>query len=199
MNTRPTLHTARLTLRPFEPADAPRVKELAGDRAIADTTGRIAHPYEDGMAERWIATQQPEFEAGTSTNFAATLRESGELIGSIGLVLHSAHRRAELGYWFGKPYWGRGYATEAGQAVVRHGFADLGLARIVAHHFQRNPASGRILQKLGMKTEGVFRRHFLKWDTLEDVVCHGILREEWEEIARNNASGTKPASGPAAI
>lgn len=181
MNGRPTLHTTRLTLRPFEPSDGPRVKELAGDRAIADTTGRIAHPYEDGMAERWIARQQTEFEAGTSTDFAVTLRESGELLGAIGLVINAAHRRAELGYWIGKPHWGRGYATEAGRAVIRHGFEDLGLARIAAHHFQRNPASGRILQKLGMKPEGLLRRHFLKWDTLEDVVLHGILREEWGE------------------
>lgn len=181
MRTRPTLQTARLTLRPFEPSDAPRVKELAGDRAIADTTGSILHPYEDGMAESWIVKQGEEFEAGTATNFAATLRESGELLGSIGLVINAAHRRAELGYWIGKPYWGRGYATEAGRELIRHGFGDLGLARIVAHHFQRNPASGRVLQKLGLKPEGFLRRHFLKWDTLEDVACHGLLREEWED------------------
>ena len=180
MKTRPTLQTARLTLRPFDLSDGPRVKELAGDHAIADTTGSIAHPYEDGMAERWIATHQPEFEAGALTNFAATLRESGELIGAIGLVIQEKHRRAELGYWFGKPYWGQGYATEAGQAVVRYGFADLGLARIVAQHFQRNPASGRILQKLGMKQEGFLRQHFMKWETLENVVCYGILRNDWE-------------------
>ena len=139
MNPRPTLQTARLTLRPFELTDGPRIKELAGDRAIADTTGSIAHPYEDGMAERWIAAHQAEFEADASTNFAAILRENGELIGSIGLVINAAHRRAELGYWFGKPYWGCGYATESGQAVVRHGFEDLGLARIVAHHFSAIP------------------------------------------------------------
>ena len=180
MNAQPTLHTARLTLRPFAPSDGPRVKLLAGDRAIADTTGSIAHPYEDGMAECWIAGHRPEFEAGASSHLAVTLRTSGELVGAIGLTIHAAHRRAELGYWFGQPYWGCGYATEAGRAMVRHGFVDLGLSRLVAHHLKRNPASGSVLRKLGMRQEGVLRKHFLKWDKPEDAVCYGILREEWE-------------------
>ena len=176
----PTLHTARLTLRPFSAADGPRVKLLAGERAIADTTGSIAHPYEDGMAESWIAKHAAEFEAGKSLHLAVTLRDNGELLGAIGLTLSPPHRRAELGYWLGTPYWGRGYATEAGAAIVCYGFADLGLAKVFANHMTRNPASGRILEKLGMCAEGTLRQHYLKWDKLEDVTFYGLLREEWE-------------------
>ena len=178
----PTLHTARLTLRPFTATDGPRVKGLAGERAIADTTGSIAHPYEDGMAERWIAKHAPEFEAGKSLHLAVTLRDPGELLGAIGLTLSPPHRRAELGYWLGTPYWGYGYATEAGEAMVRYGFTELGLEKIAAQFFSRNPASGRILQKLGLRPEGVLRQHYLKWDTLEDIVFYGLLREEWKVI-----------------
>ena len=180
----PTLRTARLTLRPFAAADGPRVKLLAGERAIADTTGSIAHPYEDGMAERWIARHAADCEAGKTVHLAVTLSATGELLGAIGLILSPPHRRAELGYWLGTPYWGQGYMTEASGAVVRYGFAELGLARIVAQYFQRNAASGRVLQKLGMQPEGILRRHSLKWDVLEDVVLYGLLREEWEADER---------------
>lgn len=179
----PTLHTTRLTLRPFVAMDGPRVKLLAGERAIADTTGSIAHPYEDGMAEAWIAHHAADFEAGKGVQFAVTLSATGELLGSIGLTTAPPHCRAELGYWLGVPYWGRGYTTEASEAVVRYGFNEMGLARIAAQYFLRNPASGHILQKLGMRQEGVLRRHYLKWDTLEDTVLCGMLREEWEALS----------------
>ncbi len=189
----PTLRTARLTLRPFTVADSPRVKVLGGERAIADTTGSIPHPYEDGMAEAWIARQEAEHEAGTALQLAVTLTETGELLGNIGLVMSPPHRRAELGYWLGTPYWGRGYTTEAGEALVRHGFIELGLARIIAHHLRRNPASGRVLQKLGMCQEGLMRQHYLKWDTLEDIVLYGLLREEWEASEQSAGRAVVPS------
>ena len=114
----PILQTHRLVLRPFEQSDAQDVQRLAGDRAIADTTLNIPHPYEEGMAEQWISTHQVAFEAGESVHFAIVLRLSGELIGAMGLAIVSRFERAELGYWIGKPYWGCGYCTEAGQAWV---------------------------------------------------------------------------------
>ena len=176
----PTLRTARLTLRPFTAADGPRVKVLAGDRLVADTTGSIAHPYEDGMAEAWISKHAAAFEAGREVQWAITRSEGDELLGAIGLMAAQPHRRAELGYWLGVPYWGHGYASEAAEAAVRYGFSEMDLARITAQIFPRNPASAHILQKLGMRQEGVLRRHYLKWDVLEDAVLYGLLREEWE-------------------
>ena len=79
MKQRPTLHTQRLILRPFEIADARDVQRLAGDRAIADTTLNIPHPYEDGMAEQWIATHQPQFEAGEGRILLLCFRQPGNL------------------------------------------------------------------------------------------------------------------------
>ncbi len=122
MATRPTLRTERLILRPFEPADAPAVQRLAGDARIADTTLSIPHPYLDGMAEQWIGTHQERFDKGELVNFAITLRDSGELIGAIGLEVRRSQNRAELGYWIGVPFWNRGYCTEAARAVLAHGF-----------------------------------------------------------------------------
>ena len=175
----PTIATARLELRPFRPLDAPRVAELAGAREIADTTARVPHPYVQAMADDWIAGQAAEFERGAGVTFAITLRENGELVGAIGLGLEPELRSGVLGYWIGVPYWNRGYATEAARAVIGYGFGALDLERISATYFTRNPASGRVMEKTGMRHEGVLRRSARKWDILEDVAHRSILREEW--------------------
>jgi RimJ/RimL family protein N-acetyltransferase len=189
---RPTLETERLKLRPFEVSDAKDVQRLAGNRAIADTTLNIPHPYEDGMAEEWIETHQPKFEAGKLCNFAVTLRSTGELIGAIGLAIRQRFGHAELGYWIGKPYWNKGYCTEAGRAVLEYGFTVLGLHRIYASYLTRNPSSGRIMEKLGMKREGLLRQHVQKWGKFEDLVMYGILKNEWQNLA--TASGPESTS-----
>jgi RimJ/RimL family protein N-acetyltransferase len=175
----PELRTPRLRLRSFEPADAGAVQRLAGDFTVADTTLTIPHPYEDGMAEAWIAMVTEEFAIGRQVVFAVTDRATAALLGAIGLVLRPDHGRAELGYWIGKPFWGQGYATEAAREVLRYGFDVLGMHRIYATHFARNPASGRVLTKAGLRPEGVSRGHVRRWDRYEDLVQYGILREEF--------------------
>lgn len=175
----PALRTARLLLRPFALADAPRVAALAGDREVAATTLRIPHPYDAQMATEWIDGLAPAYGAGELANFAVTTAADG-VIGSIGLSLHLDHRRGELGYWIGKPYWGQSYVTEAAREILRYGFGSLGLRRIHAHHMTMNPASGTVLKKLGMRHEGILRQHTLKWDQFHDVECYGILAEEFE-------------------
>ena len=179
MPTQPTLETARLVLRPFRTADADEVQRLAGDRAVADTTLNIPHPYEDGMAEKWISNHRDWFERREQAVFAITLRSDGTLIGAVGLLIHGEDQRAELGYWIGKPYWNQGFCTEAARRVLGFGFEHLGLNRIYAHHFVRNPASGRVLQKLGMAHEGRLRQHVRKWDAFEDLELYGILKSQW--------------------
>ena len=179
MSEQPELRTDRLVLRPFDMEDAPAVTRLAGDPEIASTTLHIPHPYEQEMAESWIRSHRVWWEAGEMTNFAITLAEGGELVGTVGLVLNTRHRNAELGYWVGRPYWGAGYATEAARAVVGFGFGTLELHRVHAHHFTRNPASGRVLLKVGMRYEGRLREHVLKGDSFEDVDTYGVLRSEF--------------------
>jgi [ribosomal protein S5]-alanine N-acetyltransferase len=179
MTPPPTLRTPRLALRPFTARDAADVRRLAGDRAVADTTLNIPHPYEIELAEAWIATHTGGEQAGTSRVFAITLADTGELVGAIGLTIDRRFDRAELGYWIGPGFWNRGYCTEAARAVVAHGFAALGLHRIHATHLTRNPASGRVMQKVGMTHEGRARDHVRKWDRFEDIERYGILAGEW--------------------
>jgi [ribosomal protein S5]-alanine N-acetyltransferase len=179
MKERPTLETTRLILRPFTFADASEVQGLAGDRAIASTTLNVPHPYEDGMAEQWIGTHQEKYECGELVNFAIVRRADTALMGAIGLRINPQHAHAELGYWLGKPYWNMGYCTEAARAVVAYGFEILGLHRIHASHMTRNPASGRVMQKIGMRYEGCVRQHVNKWEVFEDLALYGILQSEY--------------------
>ena len=174
-DAQPTLKTARLLLRPFTLSDAADVQRLAGDRAVADTTERIPHPYEDGMAEAWISTHAERFRSLEECTFAVLLKDKHELVGAVGLTLTMAHHRGELGYWIGRDYWNRGYATEASRAVIDFGFSVLGLHRIQARHMTRNPTSGRVLEKLGMRHEGRLRGYTLKWGVFEDADIYGIL------------------------
>jgi ribosomal-protein-alanine N-acetyltransferase len=175
----PALTTERLVLRPFGLTDGPEVRRLAGERAIADTTLAIPHPYPDGAAEEWIASHPPRFAEGVEAVFAVTRKPEGDLAGAIGLMISPAHAKAELGYWIGVPFWGLGYATEAGRAVLEYGFRGLGLHRIQARYLVRNPASGRVLEKLGMRAEGIQRHGIRKWDVFEDVAQVAILATEW--------------------
>ncbi len=180
MTEHPTIETGRLILRPFTLADATDVQRLVGDRDIASTTINIPHPYEDGMAEEWIRAQEQKFERGESVGFAITHGKQGYLIGAIGLTLTSDHDRAEIGYWIGKPYWNQGHCTEAASSVLKYGFEILGLNRIYATHFSRNPASGRVMQKIGMKHEGHLRQHIKKWGHYEDFETYAILRSDYD-------------------
>jgi RimJ/RimL family protein N-acetyltransferase len=183
MSEQPTVETSRLILRPMAPSDAPDVQRLANDYEIAANTLRMPYPYENGIAEEWISRQQILFDDGKFATFAITLRDTGDFVGCISLELTPAHARAEIGYWLGKPYWGRGYCTEAARAVIRYGFERLGLRKIAGFHFARNPASGAVMRKAGMRREGLLRQHVKRCDRWEDQEVYGILREEYESGA----------------
>lgn len=176
----PGLRTTRLRLRAFTLHDAPVVAELCGEWEIARTTVNIPHPYDQPMAEEWIGGHQKTFKNGDAVTFAIIQEEGGQLVGAIGIHVNKTNRMGEIGYWIGQPYWNRGYATEATKAVVSYGFDQLGLNRIHARHMTKNPASGRVMEKAGMKLEGVLRQSIYRWDTFEDAAIYSILREEYE-------------------
>jgi ribosomal-protein-alanine N-acetyltransferase len=176
MASLPTLETKRLRIRPYSEADIPELLPLIGTREVAATTLRIAHPYTEQDARAFLELAK---EAGKMW-LAITLLSDGRQIGGIGMRIEEQHRHAELGYWLGVPYWGQGYATEAGREMIRYGFEQLDLHRIFATHFAHNPASGNILRKLGMRHEGCQREHLLKWGQFVDSEIYGLLRHEWE-------------------
>ena len=179
MKTAPTLQTERLILRSLTLEDAQDVQHFAGERDVAATVIRIPHPYEDGMAEEWIRSCHDTFEKEAGLYFAITLRTDRNFIGVIELELDRESENSQLGYWIGKPYWNCGYATEAAKTVVAYGFEVLKLNRIHAYCFKRNAASGRVLEKIGMQSEGCLRQHIKKWDNFEDIMAYGMLKADY--------------------
>lgn len=184
MRTAPPLLTERLVLRSLTLQDAPDVQRLAGDREVASTIPNMPHPYEDGIAEEWIRSCYEKFEKDEVLNFAITLQTDKHFIGGIALRLDLKNENGELGYWIGKPYWNLGYCTEAARAVVAYSFQVLKLNRIQAKHFKRNPASGRVMEKIGMCYEGCLRQYIKKWDNFEDTLVYGILKADFDAIPK---------------
>lgn len=178
MSEQPTLLTERLLLRPFRTEDSPAVHRMAGHRDIARFTMNVPHPYLKGMAEQWIAGHADAWTTRKAITCAMERREDAEVVGAIGLRLDGENELAELGYWVGNDYWGNGYATEAGAELLRFGFDTLRLNRVMARHFGSNPASGRVMQKIGMRKEGTLRQHYRKWGEFEDIIFYGILASD---------------------
>ena len=179
VTTVPVLLTERLRLRPFTPADAPAVTALVSDERVARPTLNIPHPYPPGAAEEWIATHAPAAAEGVAYTFAIERQADGALLGAIGMHPHIRHRRAEIGYWLGAPYWGQHYMSEAVRRVVEFGFTALCLNRIEAACFPWNPASAGVMRNAGMTYEGRLRAYVIKQGKAEDIEMYAILRDEW--------------------
>ncbi|MEX2395214.1 MAG: GNAT family N-acetyltransferase, partial [Actinomycetota bacterium] len=145
---------------------------------IADTTLSIPHPYPREAATGWIETHPAAWDAGNQAHFAITVRSEG-VVGAMSLIIAKSQDWAEVGYWVGAPYWGRGYCTEAARLAVDFAFRELGLHRVQGHHLVRNPASGRVMQKIGMQQEGLHRDAVKKWDVYEDIETYGIIASQW--------------------
>ena len=143
--------TERLLLRPGWAEDAPALAAAIGDERIVRNLATAPWPYRLRDAEAFLA--QPRNPVLPS--FLIFERTDGEplLVGACGLG-RRASGNVELGYWISRPHWGRGLATEAGQALIGIARA-MNLARLEASHFIDNPASGRVLEKLGFQPTGI--------------------------------------------
>jgi len=175
------LRTTRLLLRSIGREDIPALVRLAGAREIAATTLSIPHPYAVRDARNFLSKANKDFRSRRSIIFAISILPGRKLCGVVGMDVVEAHSHAELGYFIGVPFWGKGYTTEAASAVVEFGFEKLHLHRIHARCFAGNTASKRVLEKIGMRYEGQSRQHIKKWDRFVDSENYGMLAEEFRK------------------
>jgi len=145
---RERLETERLMLQPPQDADAEAILLLANNFAVAKNTISMPHPYALNDARAFIARSCERRTKGVDYPFVVFRKADMALVGAVGV---HPDRNFELGYWIGEPFWGQGYATEAARRVVRFAFEDLGAKEVRAGWYADNPASGRVLEKLGFR------------------------------------------------
>lgn len=163
------------TVRSWEWRDRDSLVRHANNRNVwINLRDRFPHPYTKDDARRWldiVVGSRPE------TNFAIVVDDKA--VGGVGYTIDTDvnYRSAEIGYWLGEPFWGRGIATEALMAVTEHAFSTYDLCRLYAHVFDWNPASARVLEKAGYVFEGRLRKSVTKAGQTIDQLMYAIVRD----------------------
>jgi len=167
------LKLARCTLRPWRVGDEASLVRNANNRRVWRNLSRLPHPYTTSDADDWIGRASAQSPV---TDFAITV--DGEAVGGIGVELGRDvfYRSAEIGYWLGEPYWGRGIATEALRAMTEYAFVTFDLCRLQAGVFEWNPASMRVLEKAGYTLEARHRKNVTKDGETIDRVVYALVR-----------------------
>ncbi len=155
MEVFPQLYTNRLTLRKIRVEDIPSLVKYANNKKISSNIFNIPYPYGEPDAVFRISYVHQGFKAKTRYAFAIVFNESEELIGEISLHFDQTKDIAQLGYWIGEPFWNKGFATEATEAILKMGFEKLNLDTIYAECHPDNKASEKVLLKNRMIKNGV--------------------------------------------
>ena len=169
-------------VRDWRASDAEALARHANSRAVwRNLRDAFPHPYSVADAELFLGVVRG---LEPCTFFAVEV--DGEAAGGIGYTLHSDVERlsAEIGYWLGEAYWGRGIATEAVRAVTAHAFREHGLRRLFAVPFAWNGASARVLEKAGYTLEGRMRQSAVKDGEVVDQLLYAAVRDEWPSSGR---------------
>lgn len=178
-----TLETERLILRRFAVTDA---EAMFRNWASSEEVARFLtwEPHENtGVTEALLREWVSAYDKPDTYNWVLVLKETGEPIGNLSVVRYYKETEcAMLGWCLGTRWWGRGYMPEAGKAVLRYLFETVGVRRVCANHDLQNPKSGRVMQKLGMKQEGILRQHGFARGRIVDDVWYGILADEYREM-----------------
>ncbi len=178
----PELDTSRLLLRAMRMSDAGDIYAYSSDPQVARHVLWEAHQsiHQTRAYIRYVLRQ---YRTGSPSTFCIVLKETGCVIGTIGFMwISGENRSAEVGYSLSREYWNRGYMTEALSAVVRFGFETLHLNRIEAQHECDNPASGRVMEHVGMCREGTLRERLYNKSRYVDVELYAILKEDWQRM-----------------
>ena len=176
-------------VRSFRDSDAAELARLANNRKVwLQLRDRFPHPYTIDDAHKFITLA---LGGNPETMFAVTVNDAS--VGSIGVVLHDDVERvsAEVGYWLGEPFWGRGIATRALIGFSRFALATYDLERLYALPFASNAASCRVLQKAGYRLEGRMRRSVIKAGTVQDQLLYAILRSDGTMSPHSSAARTE--------
>lgn len=183
MQNFPEITTPRLILnQPVESDRENLLLYLNETPEFAENTLTMPFPYTDESADFWFKLAKEGFENRDGFIFAIREKSTKKLIGGIGLHLTPQHKKAEVGYWLAKPLWNKGYVTEALGAVLKFGFEEVNLNKIYATYYAHNPASGKVMEKCGMKNEALLKDEYLKNGKFLDVNRFCILHSDFFDL-----------------
>lgn len=172
--------TERLLIRSYKKSDIDDFIDVTSQPEIQPTTYGIPVPYTKKYAKKWFRFIKNNIRTRQAYEFAVFIRNSDTYIGNVGLInVSSLHNHAEISYYIDKNLWGMGYATEAAAKMLQFGFETLGMFKITGLCMSSNPASRRVMEKLGMRFEGTMRSEMLKNGTYYDIDRLSILKEEY--------------------
>ena len=177
------LETRRLWLRWARLADAQAIVRLAGEKAVAEMTARIPHPYHPEDAERFIFQSRRSNADGQGLQLAITPKgKPNSLIGMVGIGPSPETGKPDLGYWLGTPYWGKGYATEAVRALIDAFFAYGEEDEVTACARVINPGSRRVMETCGFAYQGAGLSEMPARCGLYPVEYFRLDRRTWESL-----------------
>ena len=184
----PRLQIKRLILDQIKPSDITDIVAYAGNIKIVENTRSMPHPYREEDAISWINAANNGFKTKDNYMFAIRFSDTLAFIGGIGLTIDRENNRAELGYWVAEDFWNMGIATEAVKGMLKFGFEELKLNKILAVYLTSNEASGKVMIKNGMVKEAEFKDHDVKrGHSVEDnsyvsLVQYRMTKSEYESI-----------------
>lgn len=188
------LETARLWLRWPRLADKQAIVRLAGEKAVAEMTAQVPHPYPPDAADRFLFEARKANATGEALHLAITAKGRDEAIGMIGLT-HAGNGDLELGYWLGRPYWSEGYCSQAAEAVVTAAFRLTSAQGLVAAARVLNPASRRVLEKCGFQHAGARLMAFPARGGAFAVDRFELDRRDWLRRSRAETMPERDTSG----
>jgi ribosomal-protein-alanine N-acetyltransferase len=175
----PMLETDRLFLRKFRLEDVNDVFEYCKDSEVARFVTWDAHQTIENSLS-FLKFIIGKYDSGEPSDWAITLKESGKVIGSIGIVRHDTKSRyCEMGYVLAVPFWGKGLMTEALQRICRFLFDECSMNRIEAECCIENPSSAKVMEKCGFVFEGVLREKIWIKDRFWNLKMYSLLRTDW--------------------
>ena len=180
--------TDDITLRKVDVVDVPRIQDMASDPAISEMT-RIPFPYPDNGAAEFVHHTLEAWKEGTEYSFAILCRD--ELVGLCGFHAIDLHTRsAEFGYWIGKKFWGRGFATAATRLAVEVAFTRLNFSLVRAPILERNAASRRVAEKNGFSLAHRKLNDEPRWLPTDIILTYQLDRQKWLDAKQENDTAT---------
>ena len=177
------IETERLIIRPFVESDYKRIYEVCNDFEVAKTTLSLPIPYTEEDAKSFITYTLNSAKENNYHEYGICFKDDpNNIIGCIGLCsISSRSLKAELGYWIDRNHWKKGIASEAAKAIINFAFKELKLHSVFARHFDMNPASGKVMQKIGMTYVGKMREHEQRLGKYYDVIYYETIASDYDK------------------